>query len=85
MLARPILMIVGQGLVALMATGGLCTAPLSMWDVSRQSSGSRPIRLRYGRDLFIGVGYFLLIFPLFLIGGTVFHKLLYGASLRAPT
>jgi CAAX prenyl protease-like protein len=39
-----------------------------------------PIRLRYGRDVFLGLGYFLLVFPLFLIGGTVAHKLLYSPS-----
>jgi hypothetical protein len=30
------------------------------------------------RDIPIGLGYFLLIFPLFLIFGTVFHNLLYA-------
>lgn len=39
-----------------------------------------PVRLRHGGDIFLGIGYFALIFPLFLIGGTVFHKLLYRAS-----
>lgn len=39
-----------------------------------------PVRLRFGRDIFLGLGYFALIFPLFLIGGTVAHNLLYGPS-----
>ena len=39
-----------------------------------------PVRLRYGKDIFLGLGYFALVFPLFLIGGMAFHKLLYGAS-----
>jgi hypothetical protein len=39
-----------------------------------------PIRLRNGKDILLGLAYFLLVFPLFLIGGIVFHKLLYGAS-----
>jgi uncharacterized protein len=39
-----------------------------------------PIRMRYGKDIFLGLGYFVLVFPLFLVGGIVFHKLLYGAT-----
>jgi uncharacterized protein len=39
-----------------------------------------PIRLRHGKDILLGLGYFLLVFPLFLLGGIVFHKLLYGAT-----
>src|SRR5258708_14511294 len=39
-----------------------------------------PIRLRWGRDVFIGLGYFLLVFPLFLIGGTLAHKMLYAPT-----
>lgn len=39
-----------------------------------------PLRLRFGRDVFLGLAYFLLVFPLFLVGGTLAHKLLYGPS-----
>jgi uncharacterized protein len=40
----------------------------------------RPIRLRHGRDVLVGLGYFLLVFPLFVIGGILAHKLIYGAA-----
>jgi len=43
-----------------------------------------PIRLRNGRDLLLGFGYFLLVFPFFLGGGILAHKLLYGASPTDP-
>ena len=39
-----------------------------------------PIRLHNGKDIFLGLGYFVLIFPLFLIGGTISHKVLYGPT-----
>lgn len=38
-----------------------------------------PIYFRYGRDLFLGVGLFLLIFPFFVAGGAFGCKLIYGA------
>jgi hypothetical protein len=39
-----------------------------------------PIRLRYGRDFFLGIGYFLLFSPGFIFGGWLAQKLFYGAS-----
>lgn len=39
-----------------------------------------PIRLRHGRDVLLGLGYFLLVFPFFVVGGILAHKLLYGAA-----
>ena len=42
------------------------------------------IRLRRGRDVLLGLGYFLIVFPLFLVGGTLAHKLLYGAAATDP-
>ena len=39
-----------------------------------------PIRLRYGRDIFLGIGYFLLFSPGFVFGGYVAQKLFYGAG-----
>jgi len=41
-----------------------------------------PIRLRYGRDVFQGIGYFLLFSPGFFIGGYVGQKLFYGAGVN---
>jgi len=38
------------------------------------------IRLRRGRDLLLGMGYFLIVFPFFLAGGILAHKLIYGAA-----
>jgi uncharacterized protein len=38
------------------------------------------IRLRWGRDVFLGVGYFLLFSPGFIFGGWLAQKLLYGAT-----
>ena len=35
-----------------------------------------PIRLRHGRDIFLGLGYFALIFPLFFLAGTFAQRLL---------
>jgi len=43
-----------------------------------------PIRLRHGRDLLLGAGYFLLVFPFFVAGGILAHKLLYGAATSDP-
>jgi len=105
MLVRPFLMVVAQGLVALILaalhrvdpwrTAGYwwtvygtfvdvgCLAAM-FWFTRREGIRIRdlfgPVRLRHGRDIFLGLGYFVLIFPLFLIGGTVFHKLLYNQS-----
>jgi membrane protease YdiL (CAAX protease family) len=39
-----------------------------------------PIRLRFGRDVFLGLGYFLLFSPGFVIGGFVAQKLFYGSG-----
>jgi len=41
-----------------------------------------PIRLRFGRDLFLGIFYFLLFSPGFVLGGYVGQKLLYGTGLN---
>jgi uncharacterized protein len=43
-----------------------------------------PIRLRYGRDFFLGIGYFLLFSPGFIVGGYVAQKLFYGSEIN-PT
>jgi uncharacterized protein len=43
-----------------------------------------PIRLRRGRDVLLGFGYFFLIFPFFLVGGTLAHRLLYGTASADP-
>ena len=40
------------------------------------------MRLCYGKDIFLGIGYFALVFPLFFVGGIVFHTLLYSTSSR---
>ncbi len=37
------------------------------------------IRLRYGGDILLGIGCFLLIFPLFVLGGLLSCRLIYGA------
>lgn len=39
-----------------------------------------PIRLRHGRDLFLGLGYFVLVFPLFVVSGYLAQRWLYGAA-----
>jgi len=41
-----------------------------------------PIRLRYGRDVFVGFGYFLLFSPGFMVGGYVSQKLFYGSGVN---
>ena len=43
-----------------------------------------PIRLRFGRDLFLGIGYFALIFPFFIAGGFAAQHLFYGSSPENP-
>ena len=42
------------------------------------------IRFRRGHDLWLGLGYYMLIFPFFLGGSYVSQKLLYGASGDSP-
>ncbi len=37
-----------------------------------------PIRLRHGRDIFLGIGIFLVVFPLFVVGGLFSCRLFYG-------
>jgi hypothetical protein len=39
-----------------------------------------PIRLRYGRDIFLGIGYFLLFSPGFFLGGFAAQRLFYGTN-----
>jgi hypothetical protein len=39
-----------------------------------------PIRMRRGHDLWLGLGYYVLIFPFFLGGGYVAQKLLYSSG-----
>jgi hypothetical protein len=39
-----------------------------------------PIRLRYGRDIFLGLGYFLVFSPGFFVGGYLAQRLFYGVS-----
>jgi hypothetical protein len=43
-----------------------------------------PIHLRFGRDLFLGILYFAIIFPFFLVGGFAAQHLLYGSSPLNP-
>jgi membrane protease YdiL (CAAX protease family) len=43
-----------------------------------------PIRMRHGHDIFLGLGYYVLIFPFFLVGGFVTQMLFYGVSGVAP-
>lgn len=43
-----------------------------------------PIRWRYGRDVFLGLGYFLLFSPGFIIGGYLAQRLFYGPSGVSP-
>jgi hypothetical protein len=38
------------------------------------------VRLRWGRDLFVGIGWFLVIFPFFVFGGPLGSKLIYGST-----
>ena len=39
-----------------------------------------PIRLRHGRDIFLGVGYYFVAFPFFILGGYVAQRAFYGTS-----
>ena len=43
-----------------------------------------PIQMRRGHDLFLSLGYFLLIFPFFIGGGYAMQVLLYGSAAKAP-
>jgi membrane protease YdiL (CAAX protease family) len=43
-----------------------------------------PIRLRYGRDLFLGLALFVFIFPFFIGGGYLAEVLIYGSPANAP-
>ena len=38
------------------------------------------IRLHWGRDVFVGIGWFLLIFPFFMVGAPLSSKLVYGST-----
>jgi uncharacterized protein len=55
-----------------------------LWRFTR-SEGMRlrdligPIRWRYGRDFFLGMGILLVVFPLFVVGGLLSCRLVYGA------
>jgi membrane protease YdiL (CAAX protease family) len=44
-----------------------------------------PIRLRYGHDLFLGIGYFLLFSPGFFIGGFLAQRIFYGPAGVSPS
>jgi membrane protease YdiL (CAAX protease family) len=39
-----------------------------------------PVRLRWGRDLFLGAGIFMLVFPFFILVSPVAMRLLYGTT-----
>lgn len=43
-----------------------------------------PIHMRFGRDIFLGLGCYLLIFPFFMAGGFAAQMLFYGPSATAP-
>jgi hypothetical protein len=43
-----------------------------------------PIRLRHGRDIVLGLGFFLLVFPLFVVSGILAHKMLFGPGIHDP-
>lgn len=42
------------------------------------------IRWRHGRDLWTGLGFFLLLFPLFVVGGMLSNALVYGSFTLGP-
>jgi len=55
-----------------------------MWKFTRREGLSLraligPIRLRYGRDFFLGLGILAVVCPLFVIGGMLAMRLVYGA------
>ena len=107
--ARSILLILSQGLVALLllawhrptpwrAAGDWWTVYGTLVDIGclvglryfTRREGIRlrdligPIRMRRGHDLWLGLSYYLLIFPFFLGGGYFAQKLLYGSSGDSP-
>jgi hypothetical protein len=43
-----------------------------------------PIRLRFGRDVFVGLGLFVCSFPIFIGGSLLAQVLLYGSLAKAP-
>jgi hypothetical protein len=43
-----------------------------------------PIRLRHGRDVLVGLGYFALILPVFVTGGYFAQRFFYGPSGQNP-
>jgi hypothetical protein len=43
-----------------------------------------PVHMRRGHDLWLGLGFYLLIFPFFLGGGYFAQKVLYGSSGDSP-
>lgn len=60
-----------------------------LWRFARQE-GLRlrdlvgPVRWRHGRDLWTGLGLFLLIFPLFIVGGMLSNLIVFGRLSAAP-
>lgn len=66
-------------------TLGDLTCLALMWHFTRRE-GIRmrdligPIRLRHGRDIFLGLGYYLLIFPFFLGAGYITQRLFYSSA-----
>lgn len=107
--ARSVLLIVSQGLVALILLARHHPSPWReagyWWNVYgtlvdigclvglryfTQREGIRirdlvgPTRLRHGRDVLVGLGYFALIFPCFVVGGYFAQRLFYGASGQNP-
>jgi len=64
-----------------------CLAP--MWMFSRAEgttlgSPIGPIRGRHGQDLWKGLGLFILLFPLFIFGGTLSNVPMFGSFSLAP-
>ncbi len=43
-----------------------------------------PIRMRYGHDLFIGLGILVLSYPLLIVGGHLASALVYGSMAKVP-
>ncbi len=66
-----------------------CCCLLGMWHFTRKE-GIRlrdligPIRLRWGRDLFFGLGVLVVSFPLFIAGGQLAAWLSYGSMSKVP-
>ncbi len=107
--ARTVLLIVSQGLVALIlfslhrtspwrAAGDWWTVYGTLVDIGclaglrnfTHREGIRlrdligPIRLRWGRDLFLGLGCFAIIFPFFIGGSMAAQWLLFGSQAKTP-